>query len=298
MYPACIIAAERYNMTNKKKETKEPLITGTSPPGSAGLFAERERRLKDLEQLTLLSDVFMSVVLSDRNACQHVIRILMDDPGIELVSVRTQYVISKVISHGARLDVLAEDKKGVICHLEIEGADVADHARRTRFYGSVTDGEFLRKGRDYNELPERYIFYISRKDIWKDGYTVYEEEKRFRQTGKKHNDGSHLIYVNAEIDDGSRIAKLMKYFKTADPFDDSEGELSKRVRFLKTEEGGIEIMCEIMERIREEGRESGMKESHKKTAWNLEKMGMPLDTIAKVVEEDVSVVRQWLKPAK
>ena len=285
-------------MTDKKKETKEPLITGTSPPGSAGLFAERERRLKDLEQLTLLSDVFMSVVLSDRNACQHVIRILMDDPGIELVSVRTQYVISKVISHGARLDVLAEDKKGVICHLEIEGADVADHARRTRFYGSVTDGEFLRKGRDYNELPERYIFYISRKDIWKDGYTVYEEEKRFRQTGKKHNDGSHLIYVNAEIDDGSRIAKLMKYFKTADPFDDSEGELSKRVRFLKTEEGGIEIMCEIMERIREEGRESGMKESHKKTAWNLEKMGMPLDTIAKVVEEDVSVVRQWLKPAK
>ena len=298
IYPACIIAAERYNMTDKKKETKEPLITGTSPPGSAGLFAERERRLKDLEQLTLLSDVFMSVVLSDRNACQHVIRILMDDPGIELVSVRTQYVISKVISHGARLDVLAEDKKGVICHLEIEGADVADHARRTRFYGSVTDGEFLRKGRDYNELPERYIFYISRKDIWKDGYTVYEEEKRFRQTGKKHNDGSHLIYVNAEIDDGSRIAKLMKYFKTADPFDDSEGELSKRVRFLKTEEGGIEIMCEIMERIREEGRESGMKESYKKTAWNLEKMGMPLDTIAKVVEEDVSVVRQWLKPAK
>lgn len=298
MYPACIIAAERYNMTDKKKETKEPLITGTSPPGAAGLFAERERRLKDLEQLTLLSDVFMSVVLSDRNACQHVIRILMDDPGIELVSVRTQYVISKVISHGARLDVLAEDKKGVICHLEIEGADVADHARRTRFYGSVTDGEFLRKGRDYNELPERYIFYISRKDIWKDGYTVYEEEKRFRQTGKKHNDGSHLIYVNAEIDDGSRIAKLMKYFKTADPFDDSEGELSKRVRFLKTEEGGIEIMCEIMERIREEGRESGMKESHKKTAWNLEKMGMHLDTIAKVVEEDVSVVRQWLKPAK
>ena len=57
----------------------------------------------------------------------------------------------------------------------------------------------------------------------------------------------------------------MKYFKTADPFDDSEGELSNRVRFLKTEEGGIEIMCEIMEKIR---------------------------------EEDISVVKRWLKPAK
>ena len=297
-------------MTNKKNETKEPLVTGASPPEQAGLLAERERRLKDLEQLTLLSDVFMSVALSDMNACQHVIRILMDAPEINLDSVRTQYVISKVISHGARLDVLAEDKKGVIYHLEIEGADAVDHARRTRFYGSVTDGEFLGKGRDYSELPERYIFYISRKDIWKDGYTVYEEENRFRQTGKKHNDGSHLMYVNAEIDDGSRIAKLMKYFKTADPFDDSEGELSKRVRFLKTEEGGIEIMCEIMEKIREEGkregelmgrregRKSGMLESHKKTAWNLEKMGMPPDTIAKVVEEDITVVTKWLKTAK
>ena len=297
-------------MTNKKNETKEPLVTGASPPEQAGLLAERERRLKDLEQLTLLSDVFMSVALSDMNACQHVIRILMDAPEINLDSVRTQYVISKVISHGARLDVLAEDKKGVIYHLEIEGADVVDHARRTRFYGSVTDGEFLGKGRDYSELPERYIFYNSRKDIWKDGYTVYEEENRFRQTGKKHNDGSHLMYVNAEIDDGSRIAKLMKYFKTADPFDDSEGELSKRVRFLKTEEGGIEIMCEIMEKIREEGkregelmgrregRKSGMLESHKKTAWNLEKMGMPPDTIAKVVEEDITVVTKWLKTAK
>ena len=283
-------------MTNEKSKTKETFIPGASPPVSTGFLTERERRLKDLEQLTLLSDVFMSVALSNLKACQHVIRLLMNDPKIELDSVRTQYVISKVISHGARLDVLAEDKKGVIYHLEIEGADVVDHARRTRFYGSVTDGEFLRKGRDYSELPERYIFYISRTDIWKRGYTIYEEEKRLRQTCEQHNDGSHLLYVNAEIDDGSRIAKLMKYLKTADPFDNSEGELSKRVRFLKTEEGGIEIMCEIMEK--REGRKSGMLESHRKTAWNLEKMGMPLDSIAKVVEEDISVVRQWLKSAK
>ena len=109
-------------------------------------------------------------------------------------------------------------------------------------------------------------------------------------------------FVQTEIDDRSRIAKLMKYFKTADPFDDSEGELSKQVRFLKTEEGGIEIMCEIMEKIREEGRKEGRKsgflESSRKTALNLNRMGMPEETIARAVEEDVTVVRQWLKSAK
>lgn len=43
-------------------------------------YAGRERLLKNLEQLTLLSDVFMSVVLSDIGACQHVVRILTADP--------------------------------------------------------------------------------------------------------------------------------------------------------------------------------------------------------------------------
>ena len=132
----------------------------------------------------------------------------------------------------------------------------------------------------------------------KGGSTVYEEEKRFRQTGQVYTDGAHLIYVNAEVDDGSRIAKLMQYFRTADPFDDSEGELSKRVRFLKTEEGGIEIMCEIMERIKEEGKQSGRLESSRKTACNLDKMGMPPETIARAVEEDVAVVKRWLEAKK
>lgn len=294
---------------DKEKKNKESIKKRSSirdPNPSEGHIAGRERLLKDLGQLTLLSDVFMSVVLSDIRACQHVVRILTENPGIRLKSVRTQYVISKAVARGARLDVLAEEQAGTLYHLEIENTDAVDHPRRTRFYGALTDSELLRKGDGYGILPDRRIFYISRTDIWKKGYTVYEEEKRFRQTGLLHKDGAHVTYVNTAVDDGSRIAKLMYYFRTADPFDDSEGELSRRVRFLKTEEGGREIMCEIMERIREEGKEEGRKEGRKsgflessrKTALNLNRMGMPEETIARAVEEDVTVVRQWLKAAK
>lgn len=290
---------------SKEKQKKTEIEKKSEPRAlnaAGGYLADRERMLKDLEQLTLLSDVFMSVVLSDLGACQHVVRILTGDHEIRLKSVRTQYVISKAVTRGARLDVLAEEQKSTLYHLEIENTDTMDHPRRTRFYGALTDSELLRKGAGYSALPDRRIFYISRTDIWKKGYTVYEEEKRFRQTGLLHEDGAHVTYVNAAVDDGSRIAKLMRYFRTADPFDDSEGELSKRVRFLKTEEGGREIMCEIMEKIREEGRKEGRKsgflESSRKTALNLNRMGMPEETIARAVEEDVTVVRQWLKSAK
>ncbi|MBS5399492.1 MAG: hypothetical protein KHY08_10375 [Lachnospiraceae bacterium] len=290
---------------SKEKQKKTEIEKKSEPRAlntAGGYLADRERMLKDLEQLTLLSDVFMSVVLSDLGACQHVVRILTGDHEIRLKSVRTQYVISKAVTRGARLDVLAEEQKSTLYHLEIENTDTMDHPRRTRFYGALTDSELLRKGAGYSALPDRRIFYISRTDIWKNGYTVYEEEKRFRQTGLLHEDGAHVTYVNATVDDGSRIAKLMRYFRTADPFDDSEGALSKRVRFLKTEEGGREIMCEIMEKIREEGRKEGRKsgflESSRKTALNLNRMGMPEETIARAVEEDVTVVRQWLKSAK
>jgi hypothetical protein len=290
---------------SKEKQKKTEIEKKSEPRAlntAGGYLADRERMLKDLEQLTLLSDVFMSVVLSDLGACQHVVRILTGDHEIRLKSVRTQYVISKAVTRGARLDVLAEEQKSTLYHLEIENTDTMDHPRRTRFYGALTDSELLRKGAGYSALPDRRIFYISRTDIWKNGYTVYEEEKRFRQTGLLHEDGAHVTYVNAAVDDGSRIAKLMRYFRTADPFDDSEGALSKRVRFLKTEEGGREIMCEIMEKIREEGRKEGRKsgflESSRKTALNLNRMGMPEETIARAVEEDVTVVRQWLKSAK
>lgn len=290
---------------SKEKQKKTEIEKKSEPRAlntAGGYLADRERMLKDLEQLTLLSDVFMSVVLSDLGACQHVVRILTGDHEIRLKSVRTQYVISKAVTRGARLDVLAEEQKSTLYHLEIENTDTMDHPRRTRFYGALTDSELLRKGAGYSALPDRRIFYISRTDIWKKGYTIYEEEKRFRQTGLLHEDGAHVTYVNAAVDDGSRIAKLMRYFRTADPFDDSEGELSKRVRFLKTEEGGREIMCEIMEKIREEGRKEGRKsgflESSRKTALNLNRMGMPEETIARAVEEDVMVVRQWLKSAK
>lgn len=290
---------------SKEKQKKTEIEKKSEPRAlntAGGYLADRERMLKDLEQLTLLSDVFMSVVLSDLGACQHVVRILTGDHEIRLKSVRTQYVISKAVTRGARLDVLAEEQKSTLYHLEIENTDTMDHPRRTRFYGALTDSELLRKGAGYSALPDRRIFYIRRTDIWKNGYTVYEEEKRFRQTGLLHEDGAHVTYVNATVDDGSRIAKLMRYFRTADPFDDSEGALSKRVRFLKTEEGGREIMCEIMEKIREEGRKEGRKsgflESSRKTALNLDRMGMPEETIARAVEEDVMVVRQWLKSAK
>ena len=115
-------------------------------------------------------------------------------------------------------------------------------------------------------------------------------------------DGLHVLYVNAAIDDGTEIADLMKYFKKADPADMSQGDLSRRILFLKCEEGGYKVMCQITEKFVQEGieigKEIGNKEGieigKKEAALNLAKRGIELETIAEIVNESVSLVKQWL----
>lgn len=224
-----------------------------------GLIEAREQRVALARRFTLMSDVFMSVALRDKKACQYVLRILTGISDLVVKEVRTQYHISKIHAHDAILDVLAEDSAGRIYHIEIQRTDTIDHGRRVRFYAASVDGEYLAKGKTYAELPELFTIYISETDIWKAGRTVYRVRKCFENTDIPYDDGQHIIYVNAAVDDGSGIADLMRYFKTADPEDMSQGALSERVSFLKNEEGDASEMCEISEQIFHQGEASGIE---------------------------------------
>ena len=275
----------------------------------------KERLVKEAGKFNLLSNIFMSVALGDKAACQHVLRILLGIEDLVVWEVRTQYRISKQTSHDAILDILAEDSEGTLYQIEIQREDTIDHARRTRFYGSMVDSEYLMKGKTYRELPDVYLLYISETDLWKQGHLEYPVEKRFKNTRLAYEDGLHIIYINAAIDDGSAKAKLMKYFRTADPNDMSQGELSKWVHYLKCEEGGQEIMCEVSERIysmgleegiaegREEGREEGRAEgieegqltAKHQTALNMSGKGYDISTIAEILEVSAGKVKQWLE---
>ena len=283
----------------------------------------RDESLDKAKGFNLMSNVFMSVALKDIPACQHFLRTATGIKDLVVKEVRIQYYIAKITSHDAILDILAEDGKGQLYIIEIQRSDTIDHARRTRFYGAMVDSEFLQKGKSYDEMPEVHVIYISEKDIWKQGRAIYRVEKTFDGTDIPYDDGRHVTYINAEVDDGSDIAKLMKYFKTADPMDMSQGDLSKRVHFLKCRKGGNDVMCaitdEILENGKKLGRSEGLREGRRKgrregriegkiqgkiegkveqakvTSLNLAKMGMPFEKIAEAVNNDIEVVRKWIE---
>jgi len=156
----------------------------------------------------------------------------------------------------------------------------------------MVDSELLQKGKEYKDLPDVHIIYISEDDIWKAGRTTYSVIKSFEHTDIKYEDGIKIIYVNTKVDDGSEIADLMKFFITADSNDTSQGELSKRVHFLKCEEGGHDIMCEIMEQIREMGIEQGALQSKLEVLNISLKKGLSIELIAELTGFTIEEIKK------
>lgn len=239
------------------------------------LLIRKETLLKKIQTMNLFHNTFISVVFKDKGACLHLIQVLMNNPTLKILQFRSQNIIPQLISHGAQLDVLAEDEDGKIYEIEIQRLEEPAPARRIRFYSSVIDSELLRKGVNYNQLPEVYLFYITQKDIWQQGQTVYKVKQTLSSSIKDipYDNGLHTIFINAEINDGSKLAQLMQYFKTAKVGDTSQGALSDYVNMLKSPKGGKKIMDEFMKELAEYYHDVAFKEGEAQGKANGEAIG-------------------------
>ena len=259
-----------------------------------GKIELQERISQAIQQFNLFSNVFMKVVFCDPLACQHVLRILSGDPELKVMAVRTEHEIAKVSFHDSRLDVLAEDTEEKLYHLELQRKDCLNHAKRVRFYNAMVDSEILEKGKNYDTLPELNLYYISETDIWKKNRTCYQVGKMLLPEEEVYRDGISITYVNAEIDDQSEVADLMKYFKTADPNDNSQGDLSRRVRFLKCEEEGKKIMCKVTDELIEIGKEIGEERSLRRIVLRMAERGKTLSEIIADTGVSLELAQRWI----
>ena len=75
------------------------------------------------------------------------------------------------------------------------------------------------------------------------------------------DNGFQEIYINASADDGTDIADLMKIFTVDNEYDDERFPATSKIkhRFKETDEG-VNKMCEIIEKYKNEGRAEGAAE--------------------------------------
>ncbi len=58
------------------------------------------------------------------------------------------------------------------------------------------DANLLKKGEDFDRLPETWVIFITENDVMGKGLPLYPVERCFLGTGERFEDGSHILYVN------------------------------------------------------------------------------------------------------
>ncbi|MFI3214566.1 MAG: PD-(D/E)XK nuclease family transposase, partial [Eubacteriales bacterium] len=216
-----------------------------------------EEQMKKITLFQLTSDIFFGKVLEDPLACEEVINIITGKK-FKIKNVKSQYSIRQLASHSVILDIIAVETKNARIHMEMHPQNNEDHMRRIRYNTACVDVECLEKSEDYQNLADVYGIYISKKNFGRKGKGINRIKRVFDSTEKEITDnieqeasnGSYEYYVNLKgIGDTWEQTELIKYIANADGIIQHVAfpNLVKRVRFLKEEQEGVEIMCEILE---------------------------------------------------
>ena len=267
------------------------------------LDQQHQEDLQRLRGFRLLDDDFLTKCFEgDPKYIQLVLQIVLEMPDLVVSDVRTQVFLENLLNRSVRLDILATDSTGRKINVEIQRADKGAGRKRARYNSSMMDANLLRKGEDFDKLPETYVVFITEHDVLGDGQSLYKIERYISGSSKKFENGSHILYVNGEYRDETPIGRLMHDFSCTNPENMYYDELAERVRFFKESKEGVAIMCKAMEDMRnesikagiKEGRKEGRKEEKKQTVLRMLELGkyaleevatisgLPLDEVKKL----------------
>ena len=252
-----------------------------------------QKHQEDLQRLRgfrLLDDDFLTKCFEgDTASIELVLRIVLEKPDLKVLDVHTQVFVENLLNRSVRLDILATDSTGAKLNVEIQRSDKGAGRKRARYNSRMMDANLLKKGEDFDQLPETWVIFITENDVMAKGLPLYPVERCFLETGKKFEDGSHILYVNGAYRGDTPIGKLMHDFSCTDAADMYYGTLADRVRFFKESKEGIEIMCRAMEDMRNQTLKEGMINVAKKM---LEDGSITLEKIAEFVGLSVDEVKK------
>ena len=204
-----------------------------------------------IKQFRLMDDTFMSAVFDkDIASVDLLLNIILNRSDMETLDVKTQVTYSNLLDRSIRIDVEARDSSGKMYNIEVQNRSDEANVRRARYYSSLTDSKLLKRGQDFYRLVDNYVIFITEHDILGGNLPIYHIDRIVREMSSDFGDGSHIIYVNASIDDkNTPLSKLMHDFKCRNADDMYYPQLARRVNMIKNTEGGQENMCKIMEEI-------------------------------------------------
>lgn len=211
-----------------------------------------EEKIEQVKDFRPIDDVFFEVLAEDKDVCQEILRIIMDDDQLIVRDVIVQSSERNIYGRSVRLDALCYLKSGKRVNIEVQRANNDDHLRRVRFNAASITVKESNAGEKFSNAVDVYIVYISEHDFFHGESPIYHIDKIIRETGDVIDDGEFKIFVNAESKNESDVSELMQCFTQKSVNNPKFPYLSNRVKELKTTEGGASAVCEVMEKYQAE----------------------------------------------
>lgn len=248
------------------------------------------KRLEDLrriQSLRLLDDDFMNKVFEDKACAEFLLQIILERTDLTVQKVHSQHNLKNLQGRSVRLDILATDEAGRVYNIEVQRSDKGVGAKRARYNSSLIDANITEPGDNYENLNETYVIFITEHDVLKAGQPIYHIDRMIQETSASFGDGSHILYVNAQIKDNTALGQLMHDFACTKAEEMHYPILAKRVRYFKEEQEGVATMSRIFEEIkREAAQEAARKTAREKSIQVARRMLM----MGKYSYEEISAI--------
>ena len=248
---------------------------------------KHEEYLHRIQNLRLIDDNFMTKVFEDKECSEFLLQVILDRDDLTIREVHSQYGLNNIQGRSARLDILAVDEQNKAYNIEIQRNDRGAEVRRARYNSGLMDANITEPGDRYDQLYETYVIFITENDILKAGLPIYHIERTIQETGMPFGDGAHIIYVNSQIKDDTKLGRLMQDFTCTNPDDMNYPVLAQRVRYFKEDTKGVATMCRAFEEVREEGK----REQAVEFARSMLADGMPYEIVTKYTKLSVEEVK-------
>ena len=215
---------------------------------------KHQEDLQRIRNFRLMDDDFMSKVFEDPSCAQLLLQIVLERRDLRVQNVQSQYDLKNLQGRSVRLDILAVDQANRAYNIEVQRSDSGAAVKRARYNSSLLDANLTMKGDSYEQLNETYVIFITEHDVLGDGLPIYHIDRIIRESGKVFGDETHIVYVNAQIQNETALGHLMHDFMCSSAERMYYATLAERVRYFKEEQKGVVAMCKALEEMRKNER--------------------------------------------
>jgi hypothetical protein len=215
---------------------------------------------EEAKKLNPIDDLMFRKMAEDKEFCQEILRVILKDYKLVVLEAVPQWAGTNLHGRSVILDAKCVKGDGTQVDIEVQKSDDDDHQRRVRYNGAILTTNIADPGVKFEKVPDVCVVFISKFDIFEGNLPLYHIDRIVRETQRVVDNGFEEVYVNTKVKDGSEVSELMEVFVDDYAYNDKFPKTSDGKHRYKETEGGLNAMCEIMEKIANEERMEGIKE--------------------------------------